>query len=58
MRASGTGSLEVQLDTSHLSSCQASAAEVVQHYKYKNLRAALSNIPSARDVGGAVSTKV
>jgi hypothetical protein len=34
------------------------APEVIQHYKYKNMKAALANIPAGKDIGGSVSTKV
>jgi hypothetical protein len=34
------------------------ASEVSQHYKYKNMKAALANIPAGKDIGGSVSTKV
>lgn len=56
--AHGTGSLEVQLDASELSGFSVASAEVVQHYKFKNMKAALANIPAGKDVGGSVSTKV
>jgi len=49
---------QVQLDASELSGFSVASAEVVQHYKFKNMKAALANIPAGKDVGGSVSTKV
>jgi hypothetical protein len=50
--------LQVQIDASELSGFSVSAPEVIQHYKYKNMKAAVANIPAGKDVGGSVSTKV
>lgn len=50
--------VQVQVDASELSGFSVSAPEVVQHYKYKNMKAALANIPAGKDIGGSVSTKV
>lgn len=50
--------LQVQVDASELSGFSVSAPEVIQHYKYKNMKAALANIPASKDIGGSVSTKV
>lgn len=36
----------------------AAMCQVVQYYKYKNMKAALANIPAGKDIGGSVSTKV
>lgn len=50
--------LQVQVDASELSGFSVAAPEVIQHYKYKNMKAALANIPAGKDIGGSVSTKV
>jgi hypothetical protein len=50
--------LQVQVDASELSGFSVSAPEVIQHYKYKNMKAAVANIPAGKDIGGSVSTKV
>eukprot|EP00879_Flechtneria_rotunda_P030913 GHRR01033648.1.p1 GENE.GHRR01033648.1~~GHRR01033648.1.p1 ORF type:complete len:127 (-),score=20.36 GHRR01033648.1:249-629(-) len=49
---------QVQLSASDLSGFQVASDQVMQHYKYKNLKAAMSNIPTSKDVGGPVFTKV
>lgn len=50
--------LQVHVDASELSGFSVAAPEVIQHYKYKNMKAALANIPAGKDIGGSVSTKV
>lgn len=50
--------LQVQVDAAELSGFSVSAPDVIQHYKYKNMKAALANIPAGKDIGGSVSTKV
>lgn len=49
---------QVQLNASELSGFSVATAEVVQCYKYKNMKAALANVPTGKDLGGSVSTKV
>lgn len=47
------------LNAGDLSGYQVCAAEMVRHYRYKNMKATLANIPVGnKDKGGSVSTKV
>jgi hypothetical protein len=51
--------LQIELNTQELSGFQVTEQLVTWRYKYKNLKAALSNIPSGMHKGaGNVSTKV
>ena len=51
--------LQIELNTQELSGFQVSEQLVMWRYKYKNLKAALSNIPAGAHKGtGTVNTKV
>jgi hypothetical protein len=50
--------VQVHLNSADLSGFQVAASDVLQRYRYKNLKAALCHIPDGKEIGGPVSTKV